>query len=106
MAFSFRTEIRRFFGIDQLEAAMTSITDQLTGLKNQFADFASDVNARLQQLADAQGTFSPDAQVIFDDFKAAVAAADASVGDADGSDTPPPAPTEPTEPVDETPTDQ
>lgn len=88
---------------------MTSITEQLTGLKGQFSDFASDVNARLQQLADAQGTFSADAQAIFDDLKASVEAADASVGDADGSDTPPPAPTEPTEPtepVDETPTDQ
>lgn len=73
---------------------MSTITEQLGELKAQFADFASDVKARLEQLEEAQGTFSPDAQAIFDDLKRSVADADAGVGDADGSETPAP-PVEP-----------
>lgn len=84
---------------------MANITQQLTELKAQFADFASDVDARLSQLADAQGTFSPEAQQILDDLRATVQEADAKVGDADGSDTPgegdtPGEPTDPATPVD------
>jgi hypothetical protein len=104
-----RDAIRRFLGLDLLEAAVTSIKDELTGLKGEFADFVADVNAKVAQLEAAQGSFDPEAQSVFDDLKASVEAAHASVGDADGSDTPAPSPVEPTPdaPVDpETPTDQ
>jgi hypothetical protein len=97
MAFSIRTAIRRFIGTAQLEVAMSKITEQLTELKGQFSDFTSDVDARLAQLAEAQGTFTPEAQAIFDGLKADVTAADSKVGDADGSDTPA-EPTDPAEP--------
>lgn len=71
---------------------MASAKDQLNELKSAFTDFASDVDAKLNQLLAAQGTLQPDAQAVFDDLKASVQAADERVGDADGSDTPPPAP--------------
>jgi hypothetical protein len=97
MAFSIRTAIRRFIGTAQLEVAVATITQQLTELKAQFTDFAGDVDARLAQLAEAQGTFTPEAQALFDELRASVQAADAKVGDADGSETPA-EPTDPAEP--------
>lgn len=102
MSFLFRTAIRRFFGIHLLEGTMAKITEQLRELKTQFSDFAADVSAKLQQLADAQGTFSAEAQQVFNELQEAVKAADTSVGDADGSDTPT-VPTEPTTPAEPTP---
>lgn len=76
---------------------MSKITEQLAELKGQFTDFTSDVDARLTQLAEAQGTFTPEAQAQFDELRAAVQAADSKVGDADGSDKPA-EPTDPAEP--------
>lgn len=75
--------------ITRLEHHMVSAKDQLTELKTAFTDFSSDVDAKLNQLLEAQGNLTPDAQVVFDELKAAVASADERVGDADGSDTPP-----------------
>lgn len=100
---------------------MSQITEQLNELKTQLADFVADVDARLDQLRTAQGTFEPEAQEIFDGIKQRVADEDAKVGDADGSDTPatpsepvesapvepsePAEPVTPAEPVNPTPTD-
>ncbi|BAL87316.1 hypothetical protein AMIS_20960 [Actinoplanes missouriensis 431] len=88
-----RTRIRRYLGITNLEDTMATAAEQLTELKNAFVDFRDDVNAKLDQLAAAQGNLTPDAQTVFDELKQAVADADAQVGDADGSDVP----TEPVE---------
>ncbi len=83
--------IRYWLGTDRiphLEELMANATTQLTELKAAFVDFSADVDAKLDQLLAAQGELQPDAQVVFDEIKAAVAAADGRVGDADGSDTP------------------
>ncbi|MEU4558544.1 hypothetical protein AB0F72_09140 [Actinoplanes sp. NPDC023936] len=88
-----RTWIRAFLGITNLEDIMATAAEQLTELKDAFTDFRDDVNAKLDQLAAAQGNLNPEAQTVFDELKQAVADADAQVGDADGSETP----TEPVE---------
>jgi uncharacterized coiled-coil protein SlyX len=75
--------------IDRLEKNMATAKDQIAELRGTFTDFAADVDARLDQLLAAQGTLNAEAQAEFDALKQAVADADAKVGDADGSDTPP-----------------
>jgi hypothetical protein len=100
MLTTLRTKIRAYLGtgtIPRLEILMASAKVQLDELKTQFSDFSSDVDAKLNQLVAAQGELSPEAQVVFDELKASVAAADSKVGDADGSDTVVP-PVEPTDP--------
>lgn len=84
--------IRHWLGTDRitnLEELMANATAQLNELKATFSDFSADVDAKLDQLLAAQGELQPDAQAVFDEIKAAVQAADAKVGDADGSDVPP-----------------
>jgi hypothetical protein len=90
-----RDRIQHLLGLDhihthleRLENLMASAKDQLTGLQGQFTDFAADVDAKLDQLAAAQGDFNPEAQAVFDQIKQAVSDADTRVGDADGSDVP------------------
>jgi phage protein D len=88
--------IRHWLGTDRiphLEELMANATTQLTELRTAFADYRSDVSAKLDQLLAAQGQLQPDAQLIFDGLKADLADADVAVGDADGSDTPPADPT-------------
>ncbi len=68
---------------------MATAKDQIAEVKAAFADFVADVTAKLDQLVAAQGTLDPEAQTILDELKAAVAEADAKVGDAAGSDNPP-----------------
>lgn len=80
--------------LPRLEIAMASAAEQLTEILNAFRDFKGDVDAKLDQLLNAQGTLNPDAQAVYDEIKAAVAEADAQIGDADGSETPAP-PVEP-----------
>ncbi len=70
--------------IDRLEKKMATAKEQLQELAGAFSDFVADVNAKLDQLVAAQGTLDPEAQTILDELKAAVADADAKVGDADG----------------------
>lgn len=99
--------VRHWLGTANLEEFMVKAAAQLSELKSAFSDFASDVDAKLDQLIQAQGELQPDAQAVFDELKAAVQDADTRVGDADGSDTPPtpepgatePAPTEPEQPT-------
>lgn len=88
-----RDVIRQFLGTDKIialllrmEHDMASTKEQLSQLKAQFADFVSDVDAKLDQLAQAQGQMDPEAQQVFDDIKQALADADSRVGDADGSE--------------------
>jgi hypothetical protein len=101
MFHTLRTAVRAYLGTDaipRMETAMANAATQLTDLKTAIVDYNADVDAKLDQLLAAQGDLTPDAQVIFDDLKATVAAADAKVGDADGSDTP----VEPAPPVEDT----
>lgn len=74
---------------DRLERNMATAKDQIAELAGAFRDFSADVDAKLDQLLAAQGDLNPEAQAAFDELKQAVAAADARIGDADGSDTPP-----------------
>ncbi len=92
---SLRDHIRRYFGtlaisnhLANLEETMATALEQLTELRAAVTDMNSDLTAKLDQLAAAQGEFTPEAQQVFDDIKQTVAAADAKVGDADGSDAP------------------
>ena len=72
--------------LKRLERDMASAKEQLSEFKGQFADFVSDVDAKIDQLVQAQGQLEPEAQTIYDDLKSSLAAADSRVGDADGSD--------------------
>lgn len=76
--------------VKRVEKQMASAKDQLQDLKTSFTDFTADVDAKLDELAAAQGDLDPAAQAVFDDLKQAVADADTKIGDADGSDTTPP----------------
>lgn len=95
-----RNRARAYLGtgaIPRMENHMASVKAELEQFRTSFADFRSDLDARLDQLLAAQGEFAPDAQVIFDGIKADLASADSKVGDADGSDTVVP-PVEPADP--------
>ena len=86
--------VRRFTGTDALprmETTMASAVNQLMELRTMLTDYNADVDAKLDQLLAATGELNPEAQAAFDDLKATVAAADAKIGDADGSEKPPPA---------------
>lgn len=74
----------------RLENNMATAKQQISELRAAFSDFARDVDAKLDALANAQGDLNAEAQAEFDALKQAVADADAKIGDADGSDTPPP----------------
>jgi hypothetical protein len=80
--------------IDSMGVQMATAAQQLTDLKAQFADTTSDVLAKLDQLTQQLGQLDPAAQATLDEIKAGVQQLDDAVGDADGSDTPPPAPGE------------
>ena len=80
-------------GITRLETTMATAAEDLAGLKADLTDFFADMDAKLDQLVEAQGTLNPEAKALFDEIKATVAAKDAEMGDADGSD---PEPVEPT----------
>lgn len=67
---------------------MANQNEQLTALKASITDLFADLQAKLDQLATQQGEFTPDAQATFNEIKDLVAAKDAEIGDADGSDTP------------------
>lgn len=107
MSVTFGDYLRGLVGTDQIITKLTNLEDtvatakdQITELRAAVVDYNADVDAKLDQLLEKQGTLDPEAQAVFDDLKATVAAADTRIGDADGSDTPPvEPPTEPTEPT-------
>lgn len=76
--------------IDHLGGLMATAAQQLTDLKAQLADTTADILAKLDQLSQQAGNLSPEAQATLDEIKAGVQQLDATVGDADGSDTPAP----------------
>ncbi|WP_203911229.1 hypothetical protein [Rhizocola hellebori] len=69
---------------------MTAANDALVALKAQLADTTSDVLAKLAQLTEQLGEMPEDAAATLAEITDAVSALDATVGDADGSDVPPP----------------
>lgn len=75
--------------VSALEETVANEVEQLSELKANFTDFVADVNAKVAALEEAQGNFDVAGQAAFDDLKASVDAAQAALGDADGSDTPP-----------------
>ncbi|MEU8334818.1 hypothetical protein [Micromonospora tulbaghiae] len=83
--------------LTRLETAMATAAEQLNTLSTKVDDLVSDVRAALDILRSERDNFSPDAQTAFDQLDQKVAAFDAEIGDADGSDTPA-TPEEPTEP--------
>lgn len=82
--------IRYWLGIDNLEAIMATAKEQLDSLSTRFDDFTADVRAALATLTAERENLTADAQAALDTLAAKLAAADAEVGDADGSDNPPP----------------
>jgi ABC-type transporter Mla subunit MlaD len=85
--------VRHWLGIDHLEELMATAKEQLEDLSARFDDFTADVRAALATLTAERENLSADAQAALDTLSAKLAAADAEVGDADGSDTPPVEPT-------------
>ena len=95
-----------FTRFDRTDAAMATINEVLTELKAQseanaaaVADLVADVRALIDQLRNQppSGELTAEQQALVDSIAAKlndvgvdVAALDAEVGDADGSDTPPP----------------
>jgi hypothetical protein len=71
-----------------LGAQMSKANDDLQALKAQLGDTTSDVLAKIGQLEDQLGQLPEDAAATLADIRAGVEQLDATVGDADGSDTP------------------
>lgn len=80
--------------LQRMENMMATAAEQLTELKAQLADTSADVLAKIDQLTAQLGTLSPEAQATLDEIVAGVSSLDTTVGDADGSDVPPPPPVE------------
>jgi uncharacterized coiled-coil protein SlyX len=76
--------------LDQLEATMATETEQLTALSAKIDDVISDVRAALAILTAERDNLGTEGQAALDALNAKLDAFDAEVGDADGSDTPPP----------------
>jgi hypothetical protein len=76
-----------------LEDHMSQETEAFASLEAKLDDLIADVRALLEA---ERGNLSPEGQAAADALNAKLDAFDAEVGDADGSDTPPPPPVEPT----------
>jgi uncharacterized coiled-coil protein SlyX len=74
--------------LTRMEAVMASEVEQLNTIKSRIADVHNDVVARLDEV---RSELSPEGQASLDEITDALRSFDAEVGDADGSDTPPPA---------------
>lgn len=74
----------------KLEEHMATEVEQLTALSAKVDDLIADVRAALAALQADVANLSPEGQAALDALTAKLAAFDVEVGDADGSDTPPP----------------
>lgn len=74
--------------IERMETIMANETEQITALSDRIDDLIGDVRAALDILRAERDNLGADGQAAFDALDAKVAAFDAEVGDADGSDTP------------------
>jgi hypothetical protein len=93
-----RDVVRRYLGIDllirlvtRMEIAMASTKEQLDAANGKLDTLMGDVRTVISTLTAEQGNLSPEAQQALDDLNAKLDSYDAEVGDADGSNTPPPA---------------
>jgi hypothetical protein len=77
--------------IDTLEALMATAAEQITALSAKVDDIAADFAALVAALAAERENLTPAGQEALDAATAKLDALDVAVGDADGSDTPPPA---------------
>lgn len=77
--------------LDRMEAKMATEAEILNQLSAKFDSFVSDVNAALAALQAERDQLGPDGQAAVDRLTAAVDAAQAAVGDADGDGVPAPA---------------
>jgi hypothetical protein len=75
-----------------LEALMATAAEQLNTLTAAVQDVHADFTALIETLNAERENLTPTGQAALDQASASVAALDAAVGDADGSDTPPPPP--------------
>lgn len=73
----------------RMEEKMATEAEQLNALSATIDDLIADVRAALAVLVADRDNLGPDGQAALDALVAKVAAFDAEVGDADGSDTPP-----------------
>lgn len=73
-----------------LEEAMATEAEQLNALSVKVDDLIADVRAALAALEADRDNLGPDGQAALDSLTAKLAAFDAEVGDADGSDAPEP----------------
>src|SRR5687767_11449281 len=78
--------------IDAMEARMTQETDAINALSAKVDDLIGDVRAALDILRTERDSLGAEGQAALDTLTAKVDAFDTEVGDADGSDTPPPPP--------------
>ena len=76
--------------IAELKEILMNETEQLTALSAKVDDLVADVRAALEILRAERDNFGAEGQAAFDELSAKVDAFDTEVGDADGSDTPPP----------------
>jgi hypothetical protein len=82
---------------DHLEVLMATAAEQLTALSARVDDIAADFTALVAALAAERENLTAAGQAALDVAVAKVAALDAAVGDADGSDVPPVEPEVPAE---------
>lgn len=76
--------------VTTLEEAMADQVAELTALTTQVTEFVEDLNARIEALEAAQGTFTAEAEVVLGNLKAGLQAAVDRVGDADADGNPAP----------------
>jgi hypothetical protein len=77
-------------GIVELKELLMNETEQVTALSAKVDDLVADVRAALEILRAERDNFGTEGQAAFDALSAKVDAFDAEIGDADGSDVPPP----------------
>jgi hypothetical protein len=77
-----------------LEDIMATAAEQLNTLTARVEDVHADFTALLETLNAERENLTPAGQAALDQASAALTALDEAVGDADGSDTPPPPPVE------------
>ena len=76
----------------RIEALMATEVEQFEALSAKVDDLAADVREAIRILTEERANLSPEGQVAADALTAKVDTLDAQVGDADGSDGPPPPP--------------
>jgi multidrug resistance efflux pump len=84
--------------LTSLETHMATAAEQLNTLTAAVQDVHADFTALIETLNAERENLTPAGQAALDQANAALGALDEAVGDADGSDTPPPPPVEPVEP--------